>query len=223
MGQAIGATLGYAVGIAISPVPVAAVIMMLFSERARTNGTVFLLAWIVGVAAVTTVVLLIPNLQAGSNQPSTLTGWLKLVLGLLLLLLGVRQWRSRPSSDAQVAPPGWMDRISDMRPTSASGIGFLLSALNPKNLLLAAAAGATLGSLDLTSGQTVAAVAVFTVLASLTVGLPVVAYLVAGDRLQPPLDAVKDALIRNNATVMAVLFAVLGASLLGDGIQILTA
>ncbi|MFC2153253.1 hypothetical protein ACFLQ7_01280 [Actinomycetota bacterium] len=38
MGDAIGATLGYAAGIAVSPIPIAAVILVLFSGRARVNG-----------------------------------------------------------------------------------------------------------------------------------------------------------------------------------------
>ena len=45
MGEAIGATLGFAVGIAISPIPVAAAILMLFSDRARTNATAFGVGW----------------------------------------------------------------------------------------------------------------------------------------------------------------------------------
>lgn len=48
MGDAIGSTLGYAVGIAVSPIPIAAVILMLFSGRARVNSVSFMFAWVVG-------------------------------------------------------------------------------------------------------------------------------------------------------------------------------
>lgn len=50
-----------------------------------------------------------------------------------------------------------------------------------------------------------------------------IAYLAASDRLAPALDRTQDWLIRSNAAVMAALFAVFSASLIGDGIQILTA
>ncbi len=38
MGQGVGSILTFAVGVAISPVPIIAVILMLFSQRARVNG-----------------------------------------------------------------------------------------------------------------------------------------------------------------------------------------
>lgn len=222
MGDAIGATLGYAIGIAISPIPVAAVILMLFSGRARSNSVSFLIGWIVGIALVTAAVALIPGLEAGDATPSRTTGWIKLGLGLLLLAVGAGRWRSRPGADDEPPVPGWMERIDGLAPGAAFGLGFLLSAVNPKNLLLAAAAGATFGSLALTSGETVTSVVLFTVVAGLTVIVPVIGYLIAGDRLDETLDRSKAWLIRNNAAVMAVLLVVFGVSLVGDAIEILT-
>lgn len=221
MGDAIGETLGFAVGIAISPIPIAAVILMLFSGRARSNSVAFLVAWLVGIALVTTVVLLLPGLDDAGGEPSDTAGWIKLVLGALLLFGGVRQWQARPGPDEQAPTPGWMARIDGLEPAAAFGLGFLLSALNPKNLLLAAAAGASMGALDLSTGDTVVAVAVFTVIAALTVAVPVIGFLVAGDRLGATLDATKAWLIDNNTAVMAVLFVVFGINLVGDAIQIL--
>lgn len=222
MGDAIGSTIGYAVGIAISPIPVAAVILMLFSARARSNSISFMVAWIAGIAAVATIVVAIPGLETDSSEPSTTTGWVKLVLGGLLLVFGVRQFRSRPGPDDEPAVPGWMTRIDGLRPAAAFGLGFLLSAINPKNLLLGAAAGATLGSLTLSTGEVAGAIAVYTAIASTTVTVPVIAYLLAGHRLDAALDRTKAWLISNNAAVMAVLFVVFGANLLGDAIRILT-
>ena len=222
MGDAIGATLGYAVGIAISPIPIAAVILMLFSARARINSVSFMSAWIVGIGLVTTVVLLIPGLEADSGEPSSTTGWIKLILAVLLLIVGLKQWRARPGPDDEVPVPGWMARIDELTPGASFGLGFLLSALNPKNLLLAVAAGASLAALPLSSGETIGAVVVFTVIAAVTVIVPVTAYLIAGPRLDPTLDQAKVWLIGNNTAVMAVLIIVFGTSLLGDAIQILT-
>ena len=62
--------------------------------------------------------------------------------------------------------------------------------------------------------------AVFVVIASLTVGLPVVVNLLLGARAERTLTETKEWLITNNATVMSVLFVVLGAKVLGDGISI---
>ncbi|TIC80473.1 GAP family protein [Nocardioides sp. GY 10113] len=222
MGDAIGATLGFAVGIAISPIPIAAVILMLFSARARTNSISFMVAWIVGVALVTTIVVLIPGLETDESEPSRTTGWIKLMLGALLLLFAARQWRSRPAPRAEPPVPGWMSRIDELRPRGALGLGFVLSAVNPKNLLLAAAAGASLGALPLSTSQTAGAITAFTAVATLTVTVPVLGYLIGGQRLDPALDRTKTWLMANNATVMAVLLVLFGVSLVGEALQILS-
>ena len=61
---------------------------------------------------------------------------------------------------------------------------------------------------------------VFVVIASLTVAAPVALNLILGSKAQHTLTEMKEWLIDNNATVMAVLFVVLGAKVLGDGISI---
>jgi hypothetical protein len=50
MGQAIGQALPYAVGVALSPVPIIAVVLMLATPQGRINGPAFLAGWIVGIA-----------------------------------------------------------------------------------------------------------------------------------------------------------------------------
>ena len=221
MTSALGEVLGYAVGIAVSPIPIAAVILILFSTRARSNSVAFMVAWVLGIAGVTIVVLLTPGLDASDSEPSTTTGWIKAVLGASLVLLAVRQWKSRPGPGDEPVTPSWMDKIDTIKFGTAFGLGFLLSALNPKNLLLAAAAGATIGSIKLTTTETVGTVIVFTLVAATTVVIPVVGYLIAGDRIDGPLDTTKTWLIDNNSTVMAILLLVFGVVLLGDAIKIL--
>lgn len=221
MVEAIGAVLGYAVGIAVSPVPIAAVILMMFSERSRMNSLSFMIAWVIGIATVTTIVLMLPGIESDDGAPSTTTGWIKLALALLLAAAAVAQWRKRPGPNEEAPMPKWMAKIEALVPAKAFGLGFILSAVNPKNLLLAAAAGVTLGSFDLSSGEAVTTVLVFTLLAGITVIVPVVAFLIAGHRIDDTLDSGKDWLISNNAAVMSVLFVVFAFSLLGDAISIL--
>lgn len=56
MGQGISEVLTWAVDAAISPIPIIAVILMLFSPRARVHGTAFPAGWILSLAALSTVV-----------------------------------------------------------------------------------------------------------------------------------------------------------------------
>jgi hypothetical protein len=61
MGEAIGQILSLGVGVALSPVPIIAVVLMLGTPRARVNGPAFLLGWMAGLAIVGTVVLLVSS------------------------------------------------------------------------------------------------------------------------------------------------------------------
>src|SRR6185295_10424772 len=95
VGEAIGQGLSFGVGVALSPIPIIAVVLMLGTPRARANGPAFVLGWIVGLAIVGALVLV----AAGSadatqgSQPADWVGVLKLALGVLVLLVAVRQWR----------------------------------------------------------------------------------------------------------------------------------
>ena len=111
-----------------------------------------------------------------------------------------------------------MAAIDKVTPVRATALGFALAAINPKNLLMCIAAGVTIGGASLTAGQVVAAEAVFTVIAASTVLVPVLAYALAKDRMQHPLDELKTWLQANNAAVMSVLLLVIGVALFGKGL-----
>ena len=49
MGEAIGQLLPFAVGVAVSPTPIVAMVLMLITPKARVNGVVFVLGWILGI------------------------------------------------------------------------------------------------------------------------------------------------------------------------------
>jgi Sap, sulfolipid-1-addressing protein len=224
MGQVIGEFLPLAVGVAISPIPVISVILMLFTDRARPNSLAFLSGWIVGIAGAMAILIAVASTQdlSSGGGASDTAAWIKLILGLLLLALAVRRWRSRPAPGAEATMPGWMARIDGMRPVAAAGLAVLLSAVNPKNLLLIAGAAVLIGQADLGASDTVVAVAVFTLLAASTVAVPTLAFLFAGARVQPALDRAKAWLSVHDAAVMAVLLLVIGVTLLGKGIAGLT-
>ena len=221
MGDVIGEILPLALGIAISPIPIIAAILMLLSARAKATSVGFLLGWILGIVVAVTIFSLVsqalPEDSGDTSDPAA--GTIEIVLGVLLLLLALKQWRGRPQGDAEPQLPGWMTAIDTMTPVRATGLGFLLSALNPKNLLLAAGAGVSIGGAGLTSGETGVVIAVFTVIAAISVAVPVIANLIASKAMAKPLDSMRTWLTRENAVVMAVLLVVIGVNVIGNGIS----
>jgi threonine/homoserine/homoserine lactone efflux protein len=113
-----------------------------------------------------------------------------------------------------------MKAIDTMTAVKGAGLGFLLSALNPKNLIMAAGAGLIIGGTDasLDTRSQVLAIAIFTVIAAASVAVPVIAYLVASDRMGGPLESMHQWLVKENATVMAVLLLVIGVTMVGKGL-----
>ena len=219
MGDTIGEILPLAVGIAISPIPIIAAILMLLSPKAKGTSLGFLFGWLVGIiAAIVIFTLLSSVLPQAADGPSTVAGVIKIVLGALLLLLAVKQWRSRPAEGERAVLPKWMAAIDTMTPAKALVLGFLLAAVNPKNLLMAASAGLVVGGASLTLGQTIAVIAVFTIIAASTVLGPVIAYLAASAKMAEPLERLREWLVDNNAVIMAVLLLVIGVSVVGKGI-----
>src|SRR5437762_2559424 len=99
MGEGISEVLTFAVGVAISPVPIIAVTLMLFSKRARVNGAGFLLGWVLALAIVSGVAYALADQGNAATDSTTAdtVAWGRIVFGALLLLLAARNWRTRPA------------------------------------------------------------------------------------------------------------------------------
>lgn len=221
MGQAIGQVLSFGVGVALSPVPIIGVVLMLATPRARANGIAFLAGWIGGLAVVGTIVLLVSSDLEGSEggAPADWVSLLKIVLGVLLLGVALRQWRTRPRAGEEVEMPEWMARVDRFRASQAAGLAVLLSALNPKNLLLVVGAAAAIAQTGASAGSQAVALAVFVLIGTLGPGAPVAIYFAMGERSKHLLDEMKDWMSHNNAAIMAVICLVIAAKLIGDGIS----
>lgn len=216
MGPVLGDLLPLAVGVAISPIPIVAAILMILSKNASGAAAGFAAGWVAGIAVATTVIVLLAGVLADSadREPSTAASWIKIVLGALLVGLAAAQWRRR----ADAGTPGWMQAIDALTTGKALGLGVALSAINPKNLLLCVSAGVAIGSSELESAGKAVAVVIFTALAAASVLGVVLGYILAADRLRDTLDAVRRWLQTNNHSVMGIVLLVMGAVVLGKGI-----
>jgi threonine/homoserine/homoserine lactone efflux protein len=222
MGDMIGQLIPSAVGVAISPLPIVAVVLILMTARGGVNGPAFIVGWVSGLALVGAVLLSIASdlsRSSGQVEQSTWTSVSVLVVGVVLLLVALRQWRRRPRQMDEVKTPKWMEAIDRFSPVKAAGAGVILSALNPKNLLLAVAGAAAIAQTRVPVGQQVVGYVLFIILATIGVGAPVMIYLVLGDRSRALLDRLRNSMVRRNAVIMAVLFLIVGVKLIGSGIS----
>jgi hypothetical protein len=225
VGPGISEVLTFAVAVAISPIPIIAVIFMLFSARARVNGPAFLFGWVVALTAVSTIVYVIShdgNVATDTTAADSVS-WGKIVLGVGLLLLARRSWRQRPAPGAEPSMPKWMARVDSFSPLEAAGLGVVLAGVNPKNLVLTIGSATGLAQIPgLTTSDAVVAIAVFVLVASLSIAGPVLYALVGGTKARASLDSAKAWLGAHNAAVMAVLFLVFGVDLIAKGLPTLT-
>lgn len=203
-----------AVGIAASPFAIIPAVMLLFTERPRAVALTFLIGWFSSLAVLATVFALLSGAIATGNEAPSWISWVRIAAGIALVVIAVRMWVTRKSS---AKTPVWMQTLQDATPRSALVLALTLSMANPKVLLLAAAAGVDVGGAEWIVQQQVLAIVGFAAIASVTVAAPVGAYLVAGQRILGPLARVKDWLLRHNATVLALVFLLLGTLLLWNG------
>ncbi len=220
MGQAIGQVLSFGVGVALSPVPIIAVVLMLATPKGRVNGPAFLVGWMLGLAGAGTVLLLAASGGEASEAgaPAEWVSIVKIVLGMLLLVVAARQWRARPEGDAEPELPKWMHTVNTFTPAKATGMAVLLSAVNPKNLLLIIGAAAAIAQTGVSTGDQAVALAVFVLLGTLGPGIPVGIYFLMRDRAAAILESLRGWMAHQNTTIMAVLCLIIGAKLIGDGI-----
>jgi hypothetical protein len=222
VGDAIGQMLSSAIGVAISPLPLIVIVLLLATPRGRIEAIAFTAGWILALAAVGIVLMVIGAGADHGGQPATWTYWLKLALGALFAAMALRQWRTRPRGQSSATTPGWMSALDRCTPARAAGLGVLLSAANPKNLALTVGAAAGIAGATSSTGARATALALFVMIASLNVLVPLAVYLAGGQKAAGILNAWKTAMARHNSAIMVTVLTVLAAKYIGDAISGLT-
>lgn len=216
--EAIGDLLPSALAVALSPIPIIAVVLLLGAARARTSGPAFALGWIAALLAVSLLVLFLAGSGSDADQNDPGLGWLKIAIGVLFLFMAARQWGKRPGHGEDREAPTWMRTLDRASPGRAALLGAVLAAANPKNLALTLTAVASIAETGLDSAEEAIATGAFIVIGSATVAGAVLFRLLAGERAAAPLGAVKRFMADNNAVIMMIVLLLLGAKLLGEGL-----
>jgi hypothetical protein len=220
MGTASGELLPLAVAIAISVTTIITTVLMLLSPQAKSRTVGLLVGCVVGVggavAFFTLLAGVLPTQDSGGSSRAAAV--IKMLIGVLLVVLALRQWRGRPAGGDRGELPKWMSGVDSMTPGKALVLGLLLSAVVPKNLLIALSAGLIVGEAGFSGGQAAVVIVVFTVIATSTVAVPVVTHLVAPSRMRGPFERLREWLVENNVTIMVVVLLVIGVVMIGNSI-----
>jgi len=192
-------------------------VLVLQTPRPRPAGLAFLAGWLVGLAALTTIFLELSGLVGGlGGKPPSWASWLRIVVGAALIVFGVYRWLNRNKSTHS---PKWMQSMSKLTPTRAGVTGLVLTVINPKVLFICAAAGLAIGTTRLEGTRLYLAELWYVVVAGSTVALPILAYAVSGDRLDPLLLRVRDWMERQHAVLIAGILVVIGLLVMYKGIH----
>jgi hypothetical protein len=224
MDHAIARSLALAIGVAFSPVPIMAVVLMLTTARAKVNGSAFVLGWLFSLGIVGTIVLCIsgPAGAGGSGALATSVRWLEIVFGTLLFLVAIHQFWRRPRAQKPVPMLKGPSAIGDLGPGAAFVAGALLAGANPKDLLLAVAGATAIAQTGIAGGQQAIAYLFFAVIATIGVGAPVLIHLAIGRRSQDLFAKLKARTGRHRAVIMSILCLIVSATFIGEAITGLT-
>jgi threonine/homoserine/homoserine lactone efflux protein len=202
--------------IALSPLTIIPAVLALHTARPRETGLAFLLGWILGTGALTAIFVEVSDLMGTLDKPPAWASWVRIALGALLIVFGAYRWFTRKRSEHS---PAWMRKMADLTPGRALITSAVLAVINPKVLFICAAAGLAIGTAGLGRAYAWIAVIYFVAVAASTVAVPILAYVVSGERLAEPLTRLKEWMERQHGTLVAAILVVIGVLVLYKGIH----
>ena len=151
------------IAVALDPLPLTAFLVVLPSKGGVRKGAAFVFGWLVSLAIVVTITAL----ATGNNPPKPSTAptlaalAVKIVLGAVLVVIGVRHIRARGRPKPPKKPPKWQEHVDTMSPWFAM---VLAPTLQPWALIGAGAA--TVVQAKLSSWEDFLALFLYCVIAS---------------------------------------------------------
>lgn len=182
--SATGYILFYALIAAASPLVLTATIVVIRSDRPRTNSLAFLTGFVLGTTIAAVLALLLRQAAVDRlDSPETVNGLLALLVGLALIAAGLRERHSPSRSEVGTTRGGdLMARLSHLRPAAALSVAALLGFGGPKRLVLTFLAMAALSQAHLRGVENLTLIVLYVTVATLLVSVPVGLVIVGGSR-----------------------------------------
>jgi len=106
------------VAVALDPLPLTAFFVVLPSKGGVRKGAAFVFGWLVSLAIVVTVTVLATgnNPPKPNTAPSLAALAVKIALGAVLVVIGIRHIRARGRPKPPKKPPKWQEHVDTMSP-----------------------------------------------------------------------------------------------------------
>jgi Sap-like sulfolipid-1-addressing protein len=220
MAGTVARTLLYALVAAASPMALTATLAVLHTRRPRMNGFVFAVAFLLGSLFIVILVLAVGAAGPSDDLKGTFGDALAFLLGIVLLAAAWRLRHGLPARrrNSSARTQAVLDALTRLNAAGAFSIGAALGIGGPKRLTLTVIAATTISAAGLSNSQDAVLSALYIVVASILVWVPVAAYLVAGRRANEWLEAGAGWLKAHQHAVTMVLLVVFGLALVGDGL-----
>lgn len=206
----IAALVPAAIGIALSPLPIASVVFLLGHRRGYGSALACALGWMAAVAVALVVAVAVgEQLPTGTGEGPPVQALVALAAAVVLFAIAAWQWARRRLPDGSPASTRWADAMEALGPGRAFGLGALLF-LSPKSVVLALAAGLTFGDEDPRAVETLVVGALFVLASGAVVLLPIVLAVALGRRAERPLEAMRSWIAEWGARSLVVVLVVLG-------------
>ena len=219
--EALEDSLPMAIGLALSPGPVIATIVILMTPRAKVNSISLLLGWFLGIYIIGTLVLVLPGMETNRGQPTTLAGIIRIILGILLLVLALRLWLKRPKSSDEISTPKFFSSIDKFGFGKSILTGLFFSIANVKCIALSAAGAARIDNALSNDYEIHMTLVTFALIGSITILIPIIIYFIAGNKVESTFQSWKEWLIKNNKVILMVILILISIILIKKGIEII--
>lgn len=219
--EAFGDVLPIALGIAASPWPIIALMILLMTPKSLSNSYAFLLGWFIGLIGVGVAVLHIPGLSDDSGGPSRLMGWIRLSLGAIFLIFSLLLLKDKVYNKNRPDIPKWIEKVDSYGFFQALVIGFILSGLNFKNASMVATGAATIGSSGIAYEKQLIILLLFCLISSLGVLLPHAIFVLFRKNAEVIYGKIKFWLLKNRVLILLLVLVIFGGISLYKGIAII--
>lgn len=226
-------------GIVMSPLAIMALVAVLLSQRARTNGVLFLLGWIVGIALVLALSFVILDaLEIHERRvPPLWVPTLRLVVGVWLLLVSIRIYRrgnirkyqmataTSPREVATATPqlPGWLQAVDTFTPARSFLLGLGIFAVNPVDASCAFLAALDVRLADVSQAAAFWSLVILALVGTMPIAVPVAWRLAAGESAQEPLDRMRQWIAGHTSVLNAAVVLVIAVLQIDKAVRAIVA